>query len=89
VATRHSAQSWVPCAGRANPSESVTSRRDSQADAVIDFSSPQGTSALAKRAESLGVALVIGTTAKDFEWRAEVKKSSEKVRPRPGSAEPV
>jgi hypothetical protein len=29
-----------------------------------------GTLALAKRAEELGVALVIGTTAKDFEWRA-------------------
>ena len=26
-----------------------------------------------------GIALVIGTTSKDWEWRAEVKKSSEKV----------
>ena len=33
-----------------------------------------------QRAEELGVALVIGTTAKDFEWRAAVKESSKKVR---------
>jgi dihydrodipicolinate reductase len=37
---------------------------ESGADVVIDFSSPQGTLALAKRAEELGIALVIGTTAK-------------------------
>ncbi|EKX37565.1 hypothetical protein GUITHDRAFT_165430 [Guillardia theta CCMP2712] len=49
------------------------------ADVVIDFSSPDGTKTLAKRAEELGIALVIGTTAKDFEWRAAVKESSKKV----------
>jgi hypothetical protein len=36
--------------------------------------------AVGQRAEELGVALVIGTTAKDFEWRAAVKESSNKVR---------
>lgn len=47
------------------PSDIVlTSSLESGADVVIDFSSPQGTLALAKRAEVLGVALVIGTTAK-------------------------
>eukprot|EP00287_Rhodomonas_sp_CCMP768_P013383 CAMPEP_0196717720 /NCGR_PEP_ID=MMETSP1091-20130531/1089_1 /TAXON_ID=302021 /ORGANISM="Rhodomonas sp., Strain CCMP768" /LENGTH=264 /DNA_ID=CAMNT_0042058187 /DNA_START=21 /DNA_END=815 /DNA_ORIENTATION=- len=57
----------------------ITSELAAGADAVIDFSSPQGTSALAKQAEGLGIALVIGTTAKDFEWRQAVKKSSAKV----------
>lgn len=42
----------------------LTSSLESGVDVVIDFSSPQGTLALAKRAEELGVALVIGTTAK-------------------------
>ena len=46
------------------------------ADVVIDFSSPAGTTALAKRAVELGIALVIGTTAKDFAWREDIKKSS-------------
>lgn len=49
------------------------------ADVVIDFSLPAGTQICAKRAEELGIALVIGTTNKDWEWRAQVKKSSEKV----------
>jgi hypothetical protein len=42
----------------------LTSTLESGVDVVIDFSSPQGTLAIAKRAEELGVALVIGTTAK-------------------------
>ncbi len=42
----------------------LTSTLESGVDVVIDFSSPQGTVALAKRAEELGIALVIGTTAK-------------------------
>ena len=42
----------------------LTASLESGADVVIDFSSPQGTLALAKRAEELGIALVIGTTAK-------------------------
>jgi dihydrodipicolinate reductase len=42
-------------------------------------SQPSGTRVIAKRAEELKIALVIGTTAKDFEWRADFKKSSEKV----------
>ena len=44
----------------------LTSSLESGVDVVIDFSSPQGTVALAKRAEELGIALVIGTTAKVF-----------------------
>ena len=42
----------------------LTSTLESGVDVVIDFSSPQGTLAIAKRAEELGIALVIGTTAK-------------------------
>ena len=49
----------------AAPSDVVlTTTLESGVDVVIDFSSPQGTLAIAKRAEELGVALVIGTTAK-------------------------
>lgn len=49
----------------ASPSDVVlTTTLESGVDVVIDFSSPQGTLAIAKRAEELGVALVIGTTAK-------------------------
>ena len=48
-------------------------------DVVIDFSSPAGTETNAKRAEELKIALVIGTTAKDFEWRERVKASSGQV----------
>jgi dihydrodipicolinate reductase len=57
----------------------LTSQLEKGADVVIDFSSPDGTRIIAKRAEELNIALVIGTTAKDFDWRADIKKSSEKV----------
>uniref|UniRef100_A0A7S0W3M5 4-hydroxy-tetrahydrodipicolinate reductase n=1 Tax=Hemiselmis tepida TaxID=464990 RepID=A0A7S0W3M5_9CRYP len=57
----------------------VAPQLEKGADVVIDFSSPDGTRVIAKRAEELGIALVIGTTAKDFEWRADIKKSSAKV----------
>lgn len=57
----------------------LQSQLEAGADVVIDFSSPDGTRIIAKRAEELGIALVIGTTAKDFDWRADIQKSSEKV----------
>ena len=57
----------------------ITNQLMPGADVVIDFSSQAGTTVCAKRAEELGIALVIGTTAKDFEWRAAVKESSKKV----------
>jgi len=57
----------------------VTNQLMPGADVVIDFSSPAGTETNAKRAEELKIALVIGTTAKDFEWRERVKASSGQV----------
>jgi dihydrodipicolinate reductase len=57
----------------------LTSSLESGVDVVIDFSSPQGTLALAKRAEELGIALVIGTTAKVHEFTVFVSQEQMKL----------